>query len=174
MRYFPIAILVLLLVSACEKEPQFNTGPVTEPPVASKTFPNVDSLLWPYFERFEIEASARGVEVDLTEVVGTLANISGNGVAGDCQYNPNHPNRLRVDLDTWNQVGENLREYIVFHELGHCERLRKHREDADDNNVCISIMASGVGGCRENYNASTRAEHLDELFDLQFYNDWQP
>jgi len=173
MRAILLGFLATFILFACEKQPVFSSEVEPEPPTSSKSFENVDEILWPYYERFELEAEKRGISVDLSQVHGTVVSISENGVAGDCQFDSNFPNRLRVDLETWNQVGENLKEYIVFHELGHCDRLRKHRETEDADGVCVSMMASGVGGCRENYNPSTRDAHLDELFDEQFYGDWQ-
>ncbi|MFK8055334.1 MAG: hypothetical protein AB8F78_04355 [Saprospiraceae bacterium] len=174
MRSFFLVLFALMILFACEKTPVFPEGnEVVETPVSTKSYENVDEILWPYYERFENEAAKRGITVDLTEVHGTLASISPDGVAGDCQYNSDQPNRLRVDLEVWNQVGANLKEYIVFHELGHCDRLRKHREDADADGICVSVMAGGNGTCRENYNAATRDAHLDELFDDEYYGDWQ-
>ncbi len=173
MRFFFLTLLASMLLFSCEKQPVFSSDVEPEPPVASKSYENVDEILWPYYERYESEAAARGIDVDLSEVHGFLVSIGGNGVAGDCTFDELNPNRVRIDLETWNQVGENLKEYIVFHELGHCERIRAHREDEDADGVCISMMASGVGGCRENYNQTTREAHLDELFDEQFYGDWQ-
>lgn len=173
MRTLILSFCAVLAMAACEKQPTFESEPTIEPPVGTKSYENVDEELWPYYELYEQEAEARGISIDLSEVHGAIASINGNGVAGDCQFNPDFPNQLRVDRETWDQVGANLKEYIVFHELGHCDRLRKHREDEDASGICISIMASGVGGCRENYNPTTREAHLDELFDEEFYGDWQ-
>ena len=79
---------------------------------------------------------------------------------------------MTVDAEVFGVVSERFREYIVFHELGHCERLRAHREDADEEGICVSIMASGTGECSDSYTAATREELLDELFDEQFYGEW--
>lgn len=173
MRLLILSFLATTLLLACEKEAVFSSEVEPEPPVASVSYDNVDEILWPYFERYENEAKARGIETDLSGVHGFLVSIEGDGVAGDCSFDSNNPNRVRVDLETWNQVGENFKEYIVFHELGHCDRIRKHRETEDANGICVSVMASGVGGCRENYNPTTREAHLDELFDDEFFGDWQ-
>lgn len=173
MRSIILLSTTLCLLIACEKQPVFAPTVEVTTPTSSKSYENVDEQLWPYYELFEIEAEKRGVTVDLSQVHGSLVSINGNGVAGDCTFDSANPNRLRVDLETWNLVGANLKEYIVFHELGHCDRLRKHREVEDANGICISIMASGVSGCRENYNPTTRDAHLDELFDEEFYGDWQ-
>ena len=137
-------------------------------------YENVDLELQEYFQAYEKEAADRGITVDLSanDITGHIIDIDGDGVAGECQFNSDRPNNLTVDREVWDAVGPRLREYIVFHELGHCERLRKHRETADSTGACISIMASGVGGCRERYNSLTREAHLDELFDEAFYGEW--
>ncbi len=135
----------------------------------------VDLRLQPYFDRYEAEAKRRGITVDLSErqLTAAIDTLGGDGVVGECRFNIQEPNDLVIDAVLWDNpnVGDLLREYIVFHELGHCERLRKHREDADANDVCLSVMASGVGGCRDVYTAASRTKLLDELFDLQYYRD---
>lgn len=170
--YYLFGFLFCLSLFACEKE-EAPVLPIEQP--GQRSYPNADEELWPYLQRFEDEGAKRGVKVDLSahQLYVLFIDIGEDGVAGDCQFNPEDPNRLRVDRKTFGEVSEDFREYIIFHELGHCERLRKHKEDADNRNICLSIMASGVGGCRENYNASTREKLLDELFDTRFYGDWQ-
>ncbi len=135
----------------------------------------IDHRLQPYLDRYEAEAAKRGVIVDLSarQLTAAIDTLDGDGVVGECRFNIQEPNDLVIDALLWDNpnVSDLVREYIVYHELGHCERLRKHREDADRNNVCVSIMASGVGGCRDVYTTATRSKLLDELFDLQYYRD---
>ncbi len=162
------------LAASCDKG---DNPIVDEPdiPDGVRGYTNVDEALWPYFNKFEDEAAARGVRVDLSasQVRARLMEIPENGVAGDCQFDPNDANRLRIDKDTWRRVDEELREYIVFHELGHCVLVRKHREDANAAGICLSMMASGTGVCRDDYKPTTREALLDELFDPVYYGDWQ-
>ena len=160
-------------LAACKKGDN-PVDPLPDPTQGVRSYADVDAELWPYFTRFEDEATERGVEVDLSaeQVRARILEIPDSGVAGDCQFDDNNPNRLRVDASTWRQVDEDLKEYIVFHELGHCVLLRKHREDADGRGVCLSVMASGTGDCRDVYNASTRESLLDELFDPTFFGDF--
>jgi len=168
---FRIAALVFctLFLFACDKEDDGLTDQTIE-----IRYENVDEELQRYFVAYEQAAASRGITVDLSalNLTAHLRSIPGNGVAGECNYLPEDPNRVTVDRETWDQVGESLREYIVFHELGHCERLRGHREAADSLGRCISIMASGTGNCREAYSRISREAHLDELFDEVFYNTW--
>ncbi len=64
-----------------------------------------------------------------------------------------------------------FREFVVFHELGHCDLGRDHRDEAFDNGVCVSIMRSGLGDCRDYYHPRTREGYLDELFDPAFWDE---
>ena len=170
-RLLPLLTLCALALAACDKT---RIEPVVEEETEELRYENVDPELQSYFAAYEAAAAERGIVVDLSamNLTGHLERIGASGVAGECNYIPDDPNRVTVDEDTWRQVGESLREYIVFHELGHCERLRGHRETADADGRCVSIMASGTGDCRENYGRSTREAHLDELFDERFYDTW--
>ena len=126
----------------------------------------VDEALQPYFLKFEQEASLRGVTIDATfdEIEATIENINDGNVVGQCRYNSHYPNEIRIDRQYWQKAGTLGREYVVFHELGHCYLDRGHSEASTVNGTCISIMASGTGTCHNRYSASTREAYLDELF----------
>ena len=125
----------------------------------------IEEALQVYFENFQIEAAERGIQIDFeqAQVGGTIASIPG-GVLGQCQFNSNAPDRIVIDQNYWNRISAIKREFIVFHELGHCILDRRHLDDTNQNGDCVSMMHSGEGGCRNNYNAITRTEYLDELF----------
>ena len=128
-------------------------------------FQGVDPRLWNYFIDFEREALLRGYRIDLQEleITGVIENISEDGVAGTCQYG-NHLSHVTVDQNYWNHSSTINREFVVFHELGHCVLNRGHQEASFQNGVCQSIMASGTGSCLSAYSLSTREYYLDELF----------
>lgn len=134
-----------------------------------KEFFNVDERLHGYFETFEREAAARGMEIDLNEAILTaqISEIQGEGVAGQCSRPQNTlDNDITIDASFLNSnVSDLLKELVIFHELGHCFLQRSHREDEYPNGNCISIMRSGVDGCRDNYNSTFRSIYIDELFD---------
>lgn len=158
-----------VLVVEAEPEPE----PIVEEEVTS--YPGVDPLLWIYFERFEEEGRERGIEIDLKakKISGVIQNIGEDDVAGQCSFNPTRPNHVTIDLGFWTNADNEAREFVVFHELGHCELLREHREAVYPNGSCQSIMRSGLGSCRDNYNVRTRKDYLDELFDPNFANQIQ-
>ena len=139
-------------------------------------YPGVDEDLWSYFERFEAEGRRRGVIVDLrsARITGQLEEIRKNRVLGQCNYQRNNHNRVTVDQRFWNRTSDRGREFVVFHELGHCFLLRDHLETTLANGACTSIMRSGTGSCRDNYNQLTREVYLEELFDTTVAGDILP
>ncbi|WP_020526450.1 hypothetical protein [Flexithrix dorotheae] len=136
-------------------------------------YPNVDEELWPYFEKFEIEGKQEGWDIDLVKegITGTIAEIEENNVLGQCSFNRANPNHVMIDKTFWSTASDRFKEFVVFHELGHCFLLRDHLEDVNVNGTCVSIMRSGTGFCRDNYTAFTRENYIDELFDRDRFND---
>lgn len=126
----------------------------------------VDSSLHVYFDRFVTEGALRNVMVDYnkTRVSGYIRTIETPNVIGQCVHDPNKPNTVIVDRAYWTTASDLEREFLVFHELGHCVLNREHLDEADANGNCVSIMTSGSLQCRVNYTESTRKKLLDELF----------
>ena len=127
------------------------------------TYQNVAIELCPYFQQFEIEAAARGLNIDLK-----IANISGdiisiqNGEVGVCA--DIDEKQIFIDQDFWERSSDLTKEFIVFHELGHCFLKRKHLNTVAENGTCLSIMRRGNGSCLDYYTSKTRTALLDELF----------
>lgn len=166
--FLSIYLLTLFLFTACQPEPitEFVEETPVEPEIRS--FPGVDERLWIYFDRFEQEGQARGLDIDLvaTQITGVINDLEGEHVAGQCTtYGGARPNRVTLDTDFWEGSSDLFKEFIIFHELGHCFLNRDHREDAFSNGRCVSLMRSGTLSCRDNYNVTTRASYIDELFE---------
>jgi len=162
---FLSVICFLILFSACQKD-----EPTAELLPEEKTYPWVDERLWDYFERFENEAAERGITIDLNRegITGEIMEIEQDRVAGSCSFGSHITNHVTIDLEFWNRSNDLDKEFVIFHELGHCSLLRGHREDSNVNGTCSSIMRSGLEDCRDNYRFLTRSEYVDELFDEQF------
>lgn len=165
-----LIILLLGLFQSCTKDNGTNKilAEEEEEQAATSSTPyvNVDAKLWPYFNRFEAEAAKRNVVVDLeaAKLVGRIQEISQEFVAGTCHFSPSHPNLVTIDKTFWETTGDKWREFVIFHELGHCYLGRDHHEGKFSNGVCASIMRSGIDGCNDNYSPNTRQYYLDELF----------
>jgi len=87
-----------------------------------------------------------------------------NNVIGTCQYGGFTADRITIDDLFWERSSNLGKEFVVFHELGHCFLHREHLEDSTSNGICVSLMRSGNGECRDAYNARNREFYLDELF----------
>jgi len=162
---FALFFSLAFLISACQKEAVITEEEpilVNEP----RSYPNADSRLWVYFEAFEKEARLRGKNFNLVElnIQGLIEDIDVNGVAGHCKYGSHIDNEVTIDSPFWNSARAIDREFVVFHELGHCVLLRGHEESAHANGTCTSLMRSGALECRDNYSANTRTAYLNELF----------
>jgi len=160
-------IVVIASLSACKSD----DGAPEVPEL--REFPGVDERLWPFFIRFEDEAADRGITIDLARegITGVIQSIDEENVAGTCNFNRQVPNHVMVDEEFFNRVNDLFREFIIFHELGHCTLFRDHLETEDQFGRCTSMMRSGVEDCRDNYSLSTRTTYLDELYDEQFRGD---
>ena len=125
----------------------------------------VDERLQPFFQRFSDEADLRGVAVDLStsNIEAFVQTVFPNSVAGQCQRNTDRPSQIIIDVQSWNERNDTEKEFLIFHELGHCILDREHRDDTDNSGKCLSIMHSVEGICRNEYE-SQRKEYLDELF----------
>jgi len=157
-RILLFAAFIAFAISCSEDNFQSQSSP--EPQYA-----HVDQRLWSYYKEFENEAKLRGYSYDLNslEITGSIEHIPEQGVAGVCQYG-SHIHDVTIDLDFWNNSNDRLKEFVVFHELGHCVLSRGHDESQFSNGLCKSIMRSGLGNCEDAYSLGNRNYYLNELF----------
>ena len=152
-RLYPYSfLLILLAILSCgkEDEPQFL----------------IDAPLQEYFDRFKAEAALRNQVIDFEAMMisGDVRLIGTPNVIGQCGHTEREPNVVIVDKFYWDSASDLDREFLIFHELGHCALGRGHLDDSDGQGHCISIMTSGTGLCNIDYTVATRTELIDELF----------
>ena len=127
----------------------------------------VDPDLAPFFESFQAEANARGLDLSLSnlEIEGMFGNFDGSSrTLGQCRSGGGERSAIIIDRQLWTPLAPVERELVMFHELGHCALGRGHRDDVTEDGVCVSIMHSTFDGCINTFGTGTRAEFLDELF----------
>lgn len=119
-----------------------------------------------HFTNFEIEGQNRGLNVDLDsdEIQGFMRSITDLGVVGQCIESQTEGKRIVIDSDRWRRLTNMEKEFIVFHELGHCYLGRGHTNEKASDGSCLSMMHSSTEACENRYNANTREGYLDELF----------
>ena len=126
-----------------------------------------DAELIPYFEIFEEEGEKRGIEVDFVaaNIEGLIQDINRGSVLGQCFRNERRPRKVIIDREYWEDANEQERQFLIFHELGHCFLGLEHDDRVNpQDNTCISIMHSTLDICEFSFDADTREGYLDELF----------
>jgi hypothetical protein len=143
----------ILVLNACETE--------------IVVIPVVDSPLQAYFDRFIDEAAVRGLDVAYatSQVDATISDIKEPNVIGQCSWSQTHQHSITLDENYWRKANDLQREFVVFHELGHCVLGLDHVDNSDANGNCTSIMTSGTSDCRVLYTNNNRVRLLDDLFE---------
>ena len=126
--------------------------------------PEVDERLTPFFESFKQEGSSRGQNINMKDIIGQIIDIDTDGVLGRCNQLTSGQKHLMIDRLFWETANVTEKEYVIFHELGHCALNRRHTDATNKDGTCISMMQSGNGSCKMVYNAQNRSKYLDELF----------
>lgn len=94
-----------------------------------------------------------------------FTNIADEDTAGVCHIRGNY-RYIEIDEPYWNEITRNGQEWIVMHELGHCQLGLDHNETIGTvgawSNVPVSIMYPVVFG-DEPYYQDNRAYYLQEL-----------
>lgn len=100
---------------------------------------NVDSDFEEYVQRFIDEGAVRGVNIDF-EDTGLLIEYSDRIVAGASGYCYLGKHHIVIDKSEWTALTDTQKEYLIFHELGHCELDRRHKNNQFDNLLWKSLM----------------------------------
>lgn len=130
---------------------------------------NVNPDFEEYVQRFINEAAARGIEIDFSDT-GLLLEYSDrivDGASGFCYVGEHH---IVIDKAEWTALTDTQKEFLIFHELGHCELDRRHKNEQFDNSLWKSLMRGDpLLGTQENipvpYYGFRKAYYLNELFD---------
>jgi len=149
-------LISALIITAC------NSG--EENLIVVENYIEVD--LQQYFDSFKVEAAKFGISVDYQaqRVDGYIRNINDRGVAGQCQTFEGGLSAVIISPSYWNSIEGLQREFLVYHELGHCILARDHLDEPNADGTCKSLMSSGSEDCFLNYNNRTKEEYLEELF----------
>lgn len=135
----------------------------------------VDERVVPYLETFAQEAALRGIEFDNEkEMIVVSLGAEGSGASGDvlgrCNLSSvrNPIRTINLNETFWESATELEREYLVYHELGHCflDRFHPMPPPVDAQGNCLSIMSAGTANCLgiQVYSEDKREALLDELF----------
>lgn len=149
MRYVFSLILLTVCFFSCERERIQTLDPVFEP----------------FVDQFFLEAQQRGMDVKKSDFSFSLQFGTIDDAHGRCR---NRDNEMTIDPDFWEDAYEREKEYLIFHELGHCILNRRHDNEILEYGQCKSIMKGAEDGqvCeRSLFSDVWRDYYLDELFD---------
>ncbi|MCQ2225078.1 MAG: hypothetical protein MJZ14_05050 [Paludibacteraceae bacterium] len=136
---------------------------------------DIDETLDPYLQMFLQEAAKRGKNFHVEEngLIMEFTDLP-NTTIGLCTYQD--PLLVQIDAPYWEETKkyedqENLRQNVVFHELGHGLLNRAHDNSLLPNKEWKTIMCGGdqVPG-RDwsiNFNGYRKAYYMDELFNIR-------
>jgi len=99
----------------------------------------VDPAFEPYVQEFIAEGAKRGQTIDFSDS-GLIVEFSDGSVqtaSGFCYVGEHH---VVIDKSEWTSLSEDVRGFLLFHELGHCELDRGHKNEKFSNDVWQSIM----------------------------------
>ncbi|MFT5168205.1 MAG: hypothetical protein ACI8P3_003446 [Saprospiraceae bacterium] len=142
---------------------------------------NVDESFEKHVVSFIEEGAKRGHIIDfedtgLTIIFGNTPNASASCAEIGAQDRGSH--QIIVNKNIWQSLNDSLQERLIFHELGHCELNRNHRNDKFADGSWKSIMRGDpLTELDERmpipYFGFRRDYYLNELFDEQIQlPDW--
>lgn len=160
-------LVILILISGCGRSTlsfhqRQQAGKIGRQLGVHKILPDkrksgIDRELQPYVGRFSNLCDRH---------VGVPVNFGASLELGSCSEPLIVDGRREINREEWNnnlispKYTETLREWIVFHELGHCVLLRDH-------NSSTTTLPDGEQGA-----VSLMVETIDPYMVLDFYNNY--
>ncbi len=124
---------------------------------------NVNPSMLPLLYKFQEEGRARGAHVD-KDIDIEFGDASGK--PGICQRRTLKLPKVVIDERYWNTLSLEMKEVLLYHELGHCILDREHKDGITtvdgSGDVLVSLMSSNLG-CTPFFGKFKRY-YLDELF----------
>lgn len=139
MRY--LLSLSLLILTSCG------------PGVVHKTGGNllIDASLQPYFDSFKEELKARNVDIKINNIMITQVNDLPLSVGANCNRGGSMP-VIKINAFFWNLYGEEDKEAMLFHELGHCILGRGHDDTIVPDRFTTYTQIPGFACANRNYS----------------------
>lgn len=143
MKY--LFLLSFIFLSACGQ--QNNNDP--------RTISGVDSSLLSY-KNLYISAKGRGLDYDIPIQFSNLVYPT----VGVCTKWSSGYRQIEIDPTYWNNISEDIKLQLIFHELGHCDLNRGHTSEIASNGYPVSFMYPYTF----HYYQSQLAGYIVELF----------
>ncbi len=160
MKFNWIICLFLLVAISCSED-----SPVVEPQAVYDVAPEFES----YVQEFIAEGAKRGETIDFSDS-GLSIKFSEaplNTANGRC-FLGRH--QIEIDKEDWFSFSALFRSYLLFHELGHCELDRLHKNDQFSDGSWKSILKGDPFAGEDlrkpvPYFGFRKDYYIDELFN---------
>ena len=131
-----------------------------------------------YLETFRSEAQLRGLNLNVKNVRFKFEDLLSKGYWGFCNNSQTDANgkflidlekpvNISLDPQVWKAMSNLEKEWLVFHECGHCVLGRIHLNQTFGNGESASIMSAGdagVYGGNNAYHGFKKEYYVNELF----------
>ena len=161
LRCLYLSLIIVLLVGCAEDPPEINVDPVFQE----------------FVDEFVVEAARFGQDIDFSDTGLSIQfrDVVDRGSSGVCLGN----HMIEIETAFWAGLSDFDRQGLIFHELGHCELDRPHRNDKLVNGEWASRMRGDPipETCNAVINyAGTRLEYYISEFFLDReapFPEWQ-
>lgn len=160
-RCFSLSLIVVLFIGCSEEPPEINVDPVFQE----------------FVDEFVEIAATFGQDIDFSDTGLSIQfrDVVDRGSSGVCLGN----HRIEIETVFWAGLTDDDRQGLIFHELGHCELNRPHRNERLLNGEWASRMRGDP--IPEGFNAvinyaGTRLDYyISEVFlgSAAPFPDWQ-
>ena len=163
MRLLLLVVCALVVWSSCTQD--------DEDPKGAGGVYDVDPIFEPYVQQFIKEGAQRGLAIDFSDT-GLKMELSDRQLefaGGFCYLGQHH---VVINKSVWQEGFEDYKTRLIFHELGHCELDRRHRNDRFSNSVWKSLMRGDPLNQAERqipvpFFGFRKQYYIDELFNEQ-------
>ena len=161
LRYGCLLLITILLMGCSEDPPEINVDPVFQE----------------FVDEFIEEAATYGQEIDFSDTGLSIQfrDAVDRGSSGVCLGN----HRIEIETVFWAGLTDFDKQGLIFHELGHCELNRPHRNDRLANGEWASRMRGDPipegQNAVINYAGTRLDYYISEIFlDREApFPDWQ-
>lgn len=96
----------------------------------------------PYVQQFEATSAKVGRETHVTNLVMKFGDLTADRERAHCEIVTGETPLIVVDSKVWERLTDSERRALLFHEMGHCVRLRKHLDAKTPDGMPASVMAT--------------------------------
>ena len=149
--------LLILFLYSCGQIGKFKDNIKNPKNKNPRKYNTTNPIFEPYIAKFELYYGK-----SITDIPINFSKLE-NRIAGIC-YNWNFGYReIEIDKDQWeDELTEDRKLALIFHELGHCELGLDHNDSLRKDKCPHSLMHSVL--VRENCLKKYKEEYLEEIF----------